>query len=525
MPGDSRAHGAGCRAGEELGPDRLAQISTVPQKPLFSMPNESARRFAMLFGTALALWIALFLVLPKDLPFANDANSYLGGAAALSAGHGYRFEQYLNLPPIRMYPPGYSIWLSLFWKNGQPISRNSYRLEIANWLAAGAALVGLAACLFISELPSWLGWTLLISFGTSVLFTQLTVWLFSDVLFTAGTCGVAFLVATYDSERSDGRLALWWFCASLLIGALCLLRLAAVALAAGLGAFGLWNADLRRPLRLACFVVPVSVAVWLLQATTLPAYAPPLNVFRFGGLFVYALGSAAIAMLYGSQRWMVTVFLSVPDRLHYSHAFQHASALAEPLAFILGLAVFAVPIFLGIRRGPRQQKDRMALFIIGVYILELVFWSRYDGGRLGMPIIPFVLTFLARGLPSKASRIAFFAVLAVNIPANAWLSYKLIRSQEKESVQTLAELRQAASWINASAGPTSRVAAGRDVPLSHLYEYLGHRMLANVDVDVDPAAQGNIPAEYIVTRAPLESPIPRYQIKRRFGHWMVMAPN
>jgi len=487
--------------------------------------SESGRRFAMLFGTALALWIVLFLVLPTDLPFDNDVNSYLGGAAALSAGHGYRFEPYLNLPPIRMYPPGYSIWLSLFWKNGQPISRNSYRLEIANWLAAGAALVGLAGCLFISELPSCLGWTLLISFGTSVLFTQLTVWLFSDVLFTAGTCGVAFLVATYDSERSDRWLAVWWFCASLLIGALCLLRLAALALTAGLGAFGLWNGDLRRPLRLACFVVPVSVVVWFLQATTLPAYATPLNVSRFGGLLFYALGLTVIAFLYGSQRWMVTVFLSVPDRLHYSHAFPYASALGEPLAFILGLAVFAVPIFYGIRRGPRQQRDRMALFIIGVYILELVLWSRYDGGRFGMPIIPFVLTFLARGLPSKASRIAFFAVLAVNIPANAWLSYKIIRSQEKESVQSLEELRQAATWINASAGPTSRVAGGRDVSLAHLYEYLGRRMLANVDVDVDPAAQGNVRAEYIVTRAALESPIQRYQIKRRFGHWMVLAPN
>jgi hypothetical protein len=487
--------------------------------------SESGRRFAMLFGTALALCIVLFLVLPTDLPFDNDTNSYLGRAAALSAGHGYRFEPYLNLPPIRIYPPGYSIWLSLFWKNGEPISRNSYRLEIANWLAAGGALVGLAGCLFISELPSWLGWAVLTSFGTSVFFTRLTVWLFSDVLFTAGTCGVAFLVATYDSERSDRRLAAWWFCASLLIGALCLLRLAALALGAGLGAFGLWNGDLRRPLRLACFVVPVSVAVWFLQATTLPAYATPLSVSRFGGLLFYALRSAAIAILYGGQRWMVTVFLSVPDRLQYSHAFQRASALAEPLAFILGLAVFAVPIFLGIRRGPRQQRDRMALFIIGVYILELVFWPHYDGGRLGMPIIPFVLTFLARGLLSKASRIAFFTVLAVNIPANAWLSYKIIRSQEKESVLSLAELRQAASWINASAGPTSLVAAGRDVPLAHLYEYLGRRMVANVDVDVDPAAQGNIRAEYIVTRAALESPIQRYQIKRRFGQWMVMAPN
>jgi len=285
-------------------------------------------------------------------------------------------------------------------------------------------------------------------------------------------------------------------------------------------------------LRLACFVVPVSAALWFLQATTLPAYAAPLNVSRFGGLLFYALRSTAIAILYGTQRWMVTVFLSVPDRLRYSHAFQHASALAETPAFILGLAVFAVPIFLGIRRGPRQPKDRMALFIIGFYILELVFWSRYDGARLGMPIIPLVLTFLARGLASKASRIAFFTVLAVNIPGNAWLSYKIIRNQENESVQRLAELRQAASWINASAGPTSRVAAGRDVPITHLYEYLGRRMLANADpndsstsLDVNPAAQANMRAEYIVASATVESPSQGYQIKRRFGHWMVMAPN
>ncbi len=405
-------------------------------------------------------------------------------------------------------------------------------MEISNWLAAGAALVGLACCLFISELPSWLGWTLLISFGTSVVFTQLTVSLLSDVLFTAGTCDVALLVAAYDSQRSDRQLAVWWFCASLLIGSLCVLRVAALAFAAGLGAFGLWNGDLRRPLRLACFVVPVSVALWILKATTLPAFAVPLNFSLFGGLLFYAVRSIVIAILYGSQRWLVTVFLSVPDRLPDSHVIPHALAIGETLALILGIAVFAVPIFLGMRRGPLQQKDRIALFIIGVYIIELIFWSRYDGGRLGMPIIPFVLTFLARGLRSKAFRIGFLTVLAVNIPGNSWLSYKIIRNQEKESVQRLAELREAASWINASAGSTSRVAAGRDVPLAHLYEYLGRRMLANADpndlsipLDVDPAAQGKMRAEYIVASASLDSPSRGYQIKRRFGHWVVMAPN
>jgi hypothetical protein len=122
-------------------------------------------------------------------------------------------------------------------------------------------------------------------------------------------------------------------------------------------------------------------------------------------------------------------------------------------------------------------------------------------------------------------------LLAVNIPGNAWLSYKLIPSQQKESIQSLAELRQAANWINASAGTGSRFASGRDVPLTHLYEYLGRRMLANpaphdlsASVDVTPAAQGNLRADYIVTDASL-TPGQSYHVERRFGHWKVLAPS
>ncbi len=510
--------------------------STPPTRQLSLrslLANPSRRlRFGIFFGSALALWIALFLMLPTNLAFNSDVNSYLGGAAALSAGHGYRFEQYINLPPIRMYSPGHSIWLALFWKNGQPISRISDRLEFANWLVAGAALVGLAWCLFISEMPAWLGATLLISFGTSSVFTELTVWLWSDVLFTAGTCVLALLVATYDSRKSDRKLAVWWFCASLLIGALCLLKVAAIAFAAGLAAYGLWKGDLRRPVRLACLVLPpASLVWWFLSTNALLPSATPLNISQFGGLAFYALRSIALAVLYGSQRWLVSLFLNVADRLPYAHAFHHPPALAEALAFVLGLIVFAVPVFLGIRKGPRQDKDRIAFFLLGAYMLELVFWSQYAGARLAMPLIPFVLPLLARGLSSKTARIAFFTVLAVNIPGNAWVSYRLIRGREKESVQSLAELRQAASWINASAGTGSLVAAGRDVPLTHLYEYLGRRLLANAGPndfstpDVNPAEQGNLRADYIVTSALLEVPSQRYQIKRRFGHWMVLSPN
>lgn len=501
--------------------------------------NPSRRlRFAMLFGSALALWIALFLILPTDLPFANDVNSYLGGAAALKAGHGYRFEQYIDLPPIGMYPPAFPMWLATFWKNGQPISENSYRLEIANWLAAGAALVGLACCVFVSELPAWLGWALLMSFGTSFTFTQLMFGLMSDVLFIAGTCALALLVSTYDSQKSDRNLALWWLCASLLAGFLCAVKFAAVALAAGLFAYGIWKGDLRRPSRLAAFALPpVTMALWLLPTRGLPVYSTFLNVPDFAGLAGHAILAATFAFLYGSQRWLVTVLLNVPDRLPLAHSFQHIAAAAEGFAFILGLAVFAVPLFLGIRRGPRQPRDRIVLFILGAYALELLVWPYHDGPRFGAPMIPFLLTLFSRGLRSKAAQAAFLTVLAINIPGNAWLSYKILRSQKEESVGSLAELQQAAAWINASAGTTSRVAAGRDVPLSHLYEYLGRRMLANpgpnklrTSTDVNPAAQGNLRADYIVTSASLQTPggqikgSQHYQIKNRFGHWLVMAP-
>ena len=516
--------------------ERQVLEPTTPHRRLSlrsQLANPSRRiRFAILFGSALALWIALFLILPTHLGFNSDVNSYLGGAAALSAGHGYRFEQYIDLPPIRMYSPGHSIWLALFWKNGQSISGNSYRLEIANWLVAGAALVGLAWCLFISEVPAWLGGTFLLSFGTSVVFTELTVWLWSDVLFTAGTCGLALLVATYDSRKSDRKRAVWWLCASLLVGVLCWLKVAAIAFPAGLAAYGLWNGDLRRPLRLAGFALPsASFAGWFLHTNALVASATPLNIAQFGGLGFYALRSIAVAVLYGSQRWLVSLFLNVPDRLPYAQAFHHSMALAEALAFVLGLIVFAVPIFLAIRKGPPQDKDRIAFFLMGAYMLELAFWSHYAGARLVMPLIPFVLPLLARGLPSKTARIAFVTLLAVNIPGNAWLSYRLIHGREKESIQSLAELRQAASWINASAGTGSRVAAERDVPVTHLYEYLGRRILANVgpndeiNPDVSPAAQGNLRADYVVTGAPPELPNQRYQVKRRFGHWMVLATN
>jgi len=298
-------------------------------------------------------------------------------------------------------------------------------------------------------------------------------------------------------------------------------------------AFGLWNGDLRRPWRLISFaILPLPMVVWFLLTKGIAIYAHLVSDPGFGGLAGHLLVGTGFALLYGSQRWLVTLLLNVPDRLPLAHTFRQISTPTEALGFTLGLVLFAVPLFLGIRRGPNQPRDRFFLFILGAYALELVLWPYEDAPRFGAAAIPFLLPFFSRGLRSKAAQTAFLAVLAVNIPGNAWLSYKIVHSQEKESIQSLAELRQAAAWINSTDGTESRVAAGRDVPLTHLYEYLGRRMLANAgpgelrtSSDVNPASQGNLRADYIVTGSYSQLPNQRYQIRRRFGHWMVLVPN
>src|SRR5207237_7815040 len=93
--------------------------------------SSGIRRAAVLGASAILVWILLFLVLPTDLPFSNDQNAYLGGAASLRAWHGYRFEQYIDLPRIGMYPPGYSVWLALFWIDMQTFVANYYRMDVA----------------------------------------------------------------------------------------------------------------------------------------------------------------------------------------------------------------------------------------------------------------------------------------------------------------------------------------------------------------------------------------------------------
>lgn len=273
---------------------------------LTSVNFSSKYRAAILGVAALAIWILLFCSLPENLPLANDLNSYLGGAAAIRAGHGYRFEPYIDLPRIGMYPPGYAMWLALFWKNDVSFATNFYRLEIANWIAAGVTLFTLAACLFSCEMPTFACSAILMLFGTSVLFTQLAINLLSDIVFTAGSCILALLIAAYDRHWKP---LMWWLVAGLLASLLYLEKTMALAYIIGLGSFGLLRGDFRHFSRMIAFCLPTGsvVVAWFLLTRNIPTYGTffTLRIAEFGGWAGYFLNVVKQAILYCSGRWLV----------------------------------------------------------------------------------------------------------------------------------------------------------------------------------------------------------------------------
>jgi len=497
-------------------------------------------RGVWLGAVALLTWLLLYTQVPSTSVFNNDQNAYVGGAVALASGNGYRFEPYIDLPKIGMYPPGYSAWLSLFWRLDQPLEANTYRLQQANWIVAGAFLCVLGLFFWKTGAPVELATAVLAALGTSVMLTQSMLSLGADLMFAAGSCLLALIVWAYPDGGQGGdarrRLTWWWFAVGVLVAVLYLIKTAALAYAVGLGAFGLWRGDLRRAVPLALFAGPIApvVVIWFLFTSGVPTYGSYFGtrLVDAGGFAGYAIECAQRAGQYLSGRWLVEAMLSAPDRLSAARSLGFP-AMGEGLAFLLGLGLM-VPVALGIRRGVEHPRDLAGLCILAVWALQFMLWPFYLGARVGIALLPFLAGWMWRGLPSRRLRLAVALVLVVNVPVNVWLSSKIARAQAADAGPALASLREAAAWINGADGRTPLVAAGRDVPLVHLYAYLGRRMLTNPTpvpdtryVDVRPDQQQNQWADYLILDRSFDPKAHagvQFETHRTFGQWSVVSP-
>ena len=127
------------------------------------------------------LFHAITLPFESELALQNDANFYLGGAASLAAGTGYRVEPYLDLPSVSQYPPLQSAWLALFWNLGGGFPGNIPWMIGAMEGVSLAMLALLGICLRREGIPPRIGAAFVLLAGTSLILLNLTFLLFSDL--------------------------------------------------------------------------------------------------------------------------------------------------------------------------------------------------------------------------------------------------------------------------------------------------------------------------------------------------------
>ena len=482
-------------------------------------------------------------LLPRQPVFLNDANFYLGGAISLVEGTGYRMEPYLGLPAISSYPPLHSAWLALFvwWGGGFPAS--------SPWLVAGMEILALGSLTFLAlglrreGLPLWFGGLCVLLLGTSVVWLVLTSLLFSDVAFTMLGAAI-FWWTGHKPAGSTGRVS-WWFVLGSVLGLMVLERSAGIALIGGVSLLWLLDRDARSVRQGLTFFVPLAVAMWVKYSATgdTGTYGSYFwsRFEELGGWKGYAGQVMENTWDYVNGRCWTDGLLNAVFRV--SGWAENRGAFAQGLSLVSEIIALAVTslILLGAWRQRGRSLTRAALVVLLPYGAMLALWPFGLGARSVLVALPMVLVWLWHGLDSlpfapgkkRWVRAAVGVFLVVNVAGNFELTRRESRNMVKVGSRELDDIRALADWLRKTAPPEVFVSASRDIPVNHLRQYLGRRLLnyptpeVSPDrfYDVLPSAQGDHITDYAVFRtgAFLTYGKHKLKIEREFGAFMVCS--
>ncbi len=484
--------------------------------------------------------VCLWCLLPREVAYQNDANFYVGGASALAQGLGYRVEPYLDLPPMSQYPPLHSAYLALFWRVGEGLPGSSPWLELAMAVVALAALALLAAILRREGVPVWFGGLCVLLVGTSVAWLDLTALLFSDVSFALLAYALVWFAGS-EPEKSQGRPR-WWLGVGVLLGLLLLTRSAGIAPVLGLAAIWLYQRESRRLATAVALLAPLGLAFlvkrWASGSEGTYGSYFSARIIELGGWGGYAKDQLGTAWSYLDGRCWVEALFSVPARLrHYPGSLGPVpGSMLLVVSASLGLLLMALMIW-GAWSQRNRPLTRAALWVLLLYFGILFVWPFPIGTRGVLAVLPLTLVWLWQGVSDltclaglnrkRPLLAAVAAFMALNVIGNVEVSRRESGQFASDTGRELAGLRDLADWLKQRPGPESLVCAMRDVPVNHLREFLGRRLLANPTpqilrgsfYDVPPTLQGNRTADYVVVRkgGPLTYGTNVFRVEQEFG--------
>lgn len=198
------------------------------------------------------------------LAFQYDTNLYLAGAESFAQGHGYHLTNFAGEPPIGLYPPLHSFFLSQFWSTALPLEGNLQRLSSGMLLLDGTALGVMLWLMLRLRAPLLLATLVTLALGLNPAWFTCVSYFMSDLGFVALCFGTVAIWVGGNPNAPTSR----WLWTGIGLGLANLTRTAALPIIVITAMWVLWR--VRRIGWLACgaFFLPVVAGVLLSKTFT-----------------------------------------------------------------------------------------------------------------------------------------------------------------------------------------------------------------------------------------------------------------
>ncbi len=365
----------------------------------------------------------------------NDDAFYLIGARSLLTGR-FAELQAPGAPPLVAYLPGWPLLLA----PAAALSGGSAEILSAYAVGLHLAALALLGAVFDREVSPELSDLALAAIAVSPLVASTAATLLSDgpMLFCAAAA-LALLPRVW-ARREPAP----WLGFGLALGLAALVRPNGLTLAAAIAAA---LALEKRPREAASVLLPAAAVLGAWLARDAAAAGAPWNYWSEASSAVSGgrVGLASNAAFYARELFV--------------RALWRPPFPAAPLAAAVALAGAALAV-LGLR-GLRSPSGRAAAFFAVFYLLPVLAYDR-RASRYLIPVLPFAVLAVCRGLSRLGGRRAAASGAALSVALSAWATAGVVRASLDPSRRVLPKPERAAAWIAAHAPPDAVLAAEYD---------------------------------------------------------------
>ncbi len=353
-------------------------------------------------------WIFVVLIQVSSLPqvtsAGKDTTYYVEGAKAFAEGRGYRHVLHVGEPPIRLYPPGQSAFLSLGWRAGGGTFPENYRAMVFAECAASLVALWMLTHFLLGAGVGRMGTALsLLTVGLSPMWTAYTHFLYSEPVF----CALGFLVWQRLGKVVVSPTPGGWLILGAVTAVMFLWRTAGLGIFAGLLLVAVFWGGPRRWLALGALLAPMVLAVGFsaVLSRTDAAFEAGDYAHSFQDRLRLLGGPGGYAVMV--RRHLVEFALGSPfvDALNATPLrFRERATLAgipvqglmEDFGLVLGTGFLVFLIRGAIEDGGPAGRARALVF--GAYQLMVIVWVYDLGGRPVFVLLAPALAWVWRGM-------------------------------------------------------------------------------------------------------------------------------